>query len=273
MTEIHPAARCTLCSHREDQHDTLPDGTRPCRSIGHEKGLTCAECRRLTSREHVDAVMALRGEPDDAFTAAWAAYYATLDHVRKEIGPGWQAFFTDVHQSALASAVLVLREQAGPDARAGVLSDTDRKFLTFALDLVGDKMASQGDEFDADDDAAMERLRRMADAKDDGPECTACGDSGACAGGPCAHPDAAADETQPPRHRWAVEFRDGVAGEWVSCTRYLVRQRAVDRYHALSKHHPTWKDGTPVERRLVRETVTYTVEDPDAPADAGGAQS
>jgi hypothetical protein len=108
-----PAARCTLCHHREDQHETLPDGTRPCRSIGHPKGLTCTECRRLTSAEHVDAVMELRSTDDDAFEEAWGAYYATLNHVRNEIGPGWQAFFTDVHQSALASAVLALREQAG----------------------------------------------------------------------------------------------------------------------------------------------------------------
>lgn len=110
---VDPAARCRLCHHREDQHETLPDGTRPCRSIGHEKGLTCTECRRLIGAEHFEAVMALRDEPDDEFEVAWAAYYATFNHARDEIGPGWQAFFTDVHQSALASALVVLREQQG----------------------------------------------------------------------------------------------------------------------------------------------------------------
>lgn len=111
------AATCVLCNHREDQHETLPDGSSPCRSVGHAKGLTCAECRRLTGDEHVSAIMALRSDPDEAFEVAWAAYHATLDHVRHEIGAEWMAFFTDVHQSALASAVLVLREQvAAPPA-------------------------------------------------------------------------------------------------------------------------------------------------------------
>lgn len=113
-TEPSPDQRCTLCGHREDQHDTLPDGSRPCRSIGHSKGLTCRECRRLTSTEHVNAVMEMRGESTEAFQVAWAAYSATLDHVRKEIGSGWQAFFTDVHQSALASALIAYQEQQHP---------------------------------------------------------------------------------------------------------------------------------------------------------------
>lgn len=108
---VDPAVRCTLCRHREDQHETLPDGTRPCRSIGHEKGLTCTECRRLIGAEHFEAVMALRDEPDDQFEVAWAAYYATFNHARDEIGPGWQAFFTDVHQSAVASAILAYRAE------------------------------------------------------------------------------------------------------------------------------------------------------------------
>lgn len=113
---IAPSTRCSLCHHREDEHETLPNGSRPCRSIGHAKGLTCRECRRLTEAEHVEAVMGLRDEPDDAFTTAWAAYYATLNHARDQIGSGWQAFFSDVHQSAVASAVLTLRAQSGlPD--------------------------------------------------------------------------------------------------------------------------------------------------------------
>lgn len=49
-----------------------------------------------------------------------------------------------------------------PDGRAGVLSDADRQFLTFALDLAADQMASRGDEFEPGDEDAMERLRRLA---------------------------------------------------------------------------------------------------------------
>lgn len=104
------STECTLCGHPHDAHDALPDGTRPCRSIGHPKGLTCRTCKQLTSAEHVEAIMSLRADPPPAFTAAWADYRATLDHVRQEIGEGWQAFFTDVHQAALASAFLAWQQ-------------------------------------------------------------------------------------------------------------------------------------------------------------------
>ncbi|GAA4706221.1 hypothetical protein [Streptomyces youssoufiensis] len=43
---------------------------------------------------------------------------------------------------------------------------TERQFLTFALDLAADEMASCGDEFTEADEAALERLRRIA-AEDD----------------------------------------------------------------------------------------------------------
>lgn len=49
-----------------------------------------------------------------------------------------------------------------PD-RAMPLSDTERQFLTFALDLAADRMASHGDEFGDEDEAALKRLRRVAD--------------------------------------------------------------------------------------------------------------
>ena len=65
---------------------------------------------------------------------------------------------------------------------------------------------------------------------------------------------------RPPRHRWAAEFRDPVANEWIPGTRFLNRHHAVERYEAAIAKAPAWKDGTPVERRIVRETTTYTVE-------------
>lgn len=43
------------------------------------------------------------------------------------------------------------------------LSDEQRQFLTFALGLAADVMASRGDEFTAEDEAALASLRRMAD--------------------------------------------------------------------------------------------------------------
>jgi hypothetical protein len=97
---------CTLCGHPADAHPQLADGTRPCRSVGHPNGLTCTECIRITSPEHVQRIQEAR----DMIDPAWAAFKVTLDHARTEIGPGWQAFFTDVYQSALASAIIAHEE-------------------------------------------------------------------------------------------------------------------------------------------------------------------
>lgn len=115
MTEQPERTHCVLCGHLNTLHNDEPDGTRPCRSIGHPKGLTCRECMRLTSAEHVDAIMRMREEEDPAFEEAWASYRVTLDHVRNEIGEGWQAFFTDVHQAALASALIAYRKHTSTD--------------------------------------------------------------------------------------------------------------------------------------------------------------
>lgn len=97
---------CTLCDHPAEAHPQQPDGTRPCRSVGHPNGLTCTECIRITSPEHVRRIQEAR----DGIDEAWAAFKVTLDHARNEIGPGWQAFFTDVYQSALASAIIAQEE-------------------------------------------------------------------------------------------------------------------------------------------------------------------
>ncbi|MFF3094221.1 hypothetical protein [Streptomyces cyaneofuscatus] len=47
------------------------------------------------------------------------------------------------------------------------LNAAERQFLTFALDLAADRMASRGDEFEDADHAALETFRRMA-AEPDG---------------------------------------------------------------------------------------------------------
>ena len=46
--------------------------------------------------------------------------------------------------------------------REGLTVD-ERQFLTFALELAADQMASRGNEFDDADEAALKSLRRMAD--------------------------------------------------------------------------------------------------------------
>ncbi|MBM9509937.1 hypothetical protein [Actinacidiphila acididurans] len=109
---------CTLCGHHADQHNLNADGYRPCRSAGHPDGLNCRECIRLTSGDHLEQLIALRNSDDPAFTAAWSAFTVTRDHARHEIGDGWQAFYTDVHQSALASAILTYRAQQEEETQA-----------------------------------------------------------------------------------------------------------------------------------------------------------
>ncbi|CAM5249879.1 hypothetical protein SGLAM104S_01600 [Streptomyces glaucescens] len=120
-------------------------------------------------------------------------------------------------------------------------------------------------------------LRRMADEAQ--PECSA-SESGSCLresqsetacdtdAGECAHGGRPADEAQPAteieahpaEHSWAAELYDPLADEWVPGTRYAVRDRAVNHLTHARSIGPAWKDGTPVQRRLVRATTTYTVE-------------
>lgn len=53
-------------------------------------------------------------------------------------------------------------EQQPEAAPAPVLSDAERQFLKWTLDLAAEQMASCGDEFDADDEVALAYLRRLA---------------------------------------------------------------------------------------------------------------
>ncbi|MGW0948516.1 hypothetical protein ACWD4O_39000 [Streptomyces sp. NPDC002623] len=71
-------------------------------------------------------------------------------------------------------------------------------------------------------------------------------------------------EAHPSEHTWAAELHDPLADEWVPGTRYIARDRAVNALAHAKRIGPTWKDGTPTQRRLVRATTTYSVEQPDA---------
>ena len=75
-------------------------------------------------------------------------------------------------------------------------------------------------------------------------------------------------QAHPPYHRWYVETLDDLAGEWAPGMRFTDRDEAVERYQTVTQRHPTWKDSTPVKRRFVRETTTYTVEPEPQPATA-----
>jgi len=80
-------------------------------------------------------------------------------------------------------------------------------------------------------------------------------------------------EAHPAEHSWAAELYDPLADEWVPGTRYADRDRAVNHLEHAAKIGPLWKDGAPTQRRLVRATTTYTVEQPAAGARQDGAPS
>ncbi|AZM91455.1 hypothetical protein [Streptomyces sp. W1SF4] len=46
-----------------------------------------------------------------------------------------------------------------------VITASERQFLAFALDLAADHMAVRGDEFTDEDDAALARLRQLAEGQ------------------------------------------------------------------------------------------------------------
>ncbi|MEU0133374.1 hypothetical protein ABZ172_04935 [Streptomyces sp. NPDC006296] len=73
-------------------------------------------------------------------------------------------------------------------------------------------------------------------------------------------PTPAEAEAHQPEHTWAAELHDPLADEWVPGRRYVTRARAVNDLDHARKIAPAWKDGTATERRLVRATTTYTVE-------------
>ncbi|MFF7879142.1 hypothetical protein ACFZDM_33515 [Streptomyces californicus] len=70
----------------------------------------------------------------------------------------------------------------------------------------------------------------------------------------------AAAEAYPARHQWRTETHDPLADEWNQGMPYTERADAVARHQTREERVPTWKDGTRVQRRLVRMTTTYTVE-------------
>jgi hypothetical protein len=70
----------------------------------------------------------------------------------------------------------------------------------------------------------------------------------------------AATEAHPAEHSWAAELYDPLTDEWAPSYTSHVRERAMNALEHARTIGPTWKDGTPTQRRLVRATTTYTVE-------------
>lgn len=74
-----------------------------------------------------------------------------------------------------------------------------------------------------------------------------------------AHRRAEEAEAHPPLHQWRVEILDGT--EWMPAgALHRDQAKAQGLLDAGNAGRPLWADGTPVQRRLVRETTTYTVE-------------
>jgi hypothetical protein len=66
-------------------------------------------------------------------------------------------------------------------------------------------------------------------------------------------------EAHPPLHRWRVEILDGE--DWMPAgALHADRNKALALLEAGHARRPTWADGTPVQRRIVRETTSYTVD-------------
>lgn len=99
---------CLLCYHPLTSHPEDADGNRPCRSIGHPSGVPCLDCQAMLTPDYRGRVADERDSQH--FEQAWAAYLVTLADVQNAFGDAAPAYFTDVHQSALASALIAHRE-------------------------------------------------------------------------------------------------------------------------------------------------------------------
>jgi len=100
---------CYSCGHPWASHDIRADGHRSCRSVGHSEGVSCADCRTLLTDDYREQLQSERGA--DWFQAVWGAYTVTLADARHAFGDSAPAFFSDIHQSAVASALIAYRQQ------------------------------------------------------------------------------------------------------------------------------------------------------------------
>jgi hypothetical protein len=220
-------------------------------------------------------------EPLDPSHDLCAKGYATLEMVKTLLVDDPEAWNPN---APLLDAILAVLPP--PTDRAAALTEAERTMLAYALDQAQERIWSE-DGFTDDDQAAVTSLRRLA--AETQPDCDGCGHAphlaDQCQGFTfnerceCDEPVAAGtaapdtqDEAHPPHHRWYVETRDGLVDQWAPGMRFTERDAAVERYQVVSEHHPLWKDGTPVERRLVRETTSYTVEQPAVVAAVAGEE-
>ncbi|WP_405611255.1 hypothetical protein [Streptomyces sp. NBC_01508] len=169
------------------------------------------------------------------------AYAASLEQRIIDMG-GHQAAAAD-----LAAEIARLRAELGK-ARATTLTEAERQFLTFALDLAGDEMASRGDEFTDEDRAALGKFRRMA----------AAGSGGQAEAQPATTQLSYRLEHRRPSDPVWQRNTPGIGANWS----WQSREKADQR---LAEARDRWPDH---EHRLVTITTTVT----ETAADVDGAQ-
>jgi hypothetical protein len=134
------------------------------------------------------------------------------------------------------------------EAGQAALSDTDRQFLTFALELAADEMASRGDEFGDEDEAALETLRRLA----------------AGTGEP----------VKPTSHAWTFEVcYDTAEDKWHGCGA-TYDDSVFGNAHETAREDFQYRAENDKQRRrfrMIRATTTYAVEAEHAPAEEPAA--
>ena len=203
----------------------------------HQARVVAEQARKATDRAAVlrEAADAIEAEQAREETTEWARF-GELDH-ETEIGGGY----------VRASAALLRRMADEAQQQPGTETPASAEPLASGLPLVKGNCPA---------------CRRASLFLGSGGYPT-------CSNADCPEPDAAttvleqyANEAHDPEHTWAAELHDPLADEWVPGTRYLARDRAVNALAHAQRIGPTWKDGTPTQRRLVRATTTYTVEQP-----------
>ncbi|MFD5709518.1 hypothetical protein ACFWHW_03835 [Streptomyces pharetrae] len=228
-----------------------------------EKGPDGWPAERPVGPHHVaEALRELMADEQAADLPAWEALYEPGNVSTYLIG------YANDQDAATGMAEAWLRSQAEVTGRLEWVDD--EQMATGRYDRWFELIECHGEGVDTGTSIVVRR--RMADeAQPPSPRCT-CGetacesdlcdcDSASC---PVDHADEAQPATEaeahPAEHSWAAELYDPLADEWVPGTRYAVRDRAVNHLAHARSIGPAWKDGTPVQRRLVRATTTYTVE-------------
>jgi hypothetical protein len=102
--------------------------------------------------------------PDDGKTYA-VTYEQGLTELQEDTDP-WD-YAKEIRALEVEARAVVITEWHSVASKAAdrpaALTTAERQFLTYALDLAADQMASRGNEFGDEDTAALEKLRRMAD--------------------------------------------------------------------------------------------------------------